>query len=109
MALNCPLCGAPNPATGHFCRECGSALASTCPACGAAAEVGQKFCGDCGTAIPHPAAGPPAVEARSAGARAAERRVCSVLFCDLVGFTPLSDSRDPEDVASFSPGTSRRH
>jgi class 3 adenylate cyclase/tetratricopeptide (TPR) repeat protein len=29
---------------------------------------------------------------------AAERRVCSVLFCDVVGFTPLSESRDPEAV-----------
>ena len=28
----------------------------------------------------------------------AERRVCSVLFCDMVGFTPLSESRDPEAV-----------
>ncbi|MDQ1602374.1 MAG: hypothetical protein QOE01_219, partial [Actinomycetota bacterium] len=28
----------------------------------------------------------------------AERRVCSVLFCDLVGFTPLSEARDPEEV-----------
>jgi class 3 adenylate cyclase len=28
----------------------------------------------------------------------AERRVCSVLFCDFVGFTPLSESRDPEAV-----------
>jgi len=27
-----------------------------------------------------------------------ERRVCSVLFCDLVGFTALAESRDPEAV-----------
>ena len=28
----------------------------------------------------------------------AERRVCSVLFCDVAGFTPLAESRDPEAV-----------
>ena len=28
----------------------------------------------------------------------AERRVCSVLFCDVVGFTPLSEASDPEAV-----------
>ncbi|HZC53866.1 MAG TPA: adenylate/guanylate cyclase domain-containing protein, partial [Mycobacterium sp.] len=28
----------------------------------------------------------------------AERRLCSVLFADLVGFTPLSEARDPEEV-----------
>jgi class 3 adenylate cyclase/predicted ATPase len=28
----------------------------------------------------------------------AERRVCSLLFCDVVGFTPLSEARDPEAV-----------
>jgi class 3 adenylate cyclase/tetratricopeptide (TPR) repeat protein len=27
-----------------------------------------------------------------------ERRVCSVLFCDLVGFTPVAEARDPEVV-----------
>ena len=32
------------------------------------------------------------------GRPVAERRVCSVLFCDLVGFTLLSESRDPEAV-----------
>ncbi|MGH8981945.1 MAG: ATP-binding protein [Acidimicrobiales bacterium] len=28
----------------------------------------------------------------------AERRLCSILFVDLVGFTPLSESKDPEEV-----------
>ena len=39
--------------------------------------------------------------AQSAGpvqAPVAERRVCSMLFCDFVGFTPLSEARDPEAV-----------
>jgi class 3 adenylate cyclase len=34
----------------------------------------------------------------AAGGPVAERRVCSVLFCDVVGFTPLAESRDPEAV-----------
>ena len=41
----------------------------------------------------------PAVAAGPGGREpAAERRVCSVLFCDVVGFTPLSEARDPEAV-----------
>jgi class 3 adenylate cyclase len=32
------------------------------------------------------------------GGPVAERRVCPVLFCDVVGFTPLSEARDPEAV-----------
>ena len=39
-----------------------------------------------------------------AGGPVAERRVCSVLFCDLVGFTPLSESRDPEAVRELLSG-----
>jgi class 3 adenylate cyclase/tetratricopeptide (TPR) repeat protein len=38
------------------------------------------------------------------GEPVAERRVCSVLFCDVVGFTPLSESRDPEVVRELLSG-----
>jgi len=40
----------------------------------------------------------PRPAAAAAAGPLAERRVCSVLFCDVVGFTPLSESRDPEAV-----------
>ncbi len=75
-----------------FCSNCGSALARSCPACGAANEPDDRFCGDCGA--PLDASG----TANAATAPVAERRLVSVLFGDLVGFIPLSEDRDPEEV-----------
>ena len=50
-----------------------------------------------GTRSPALCKQPARVEARSA-ARLEERKVVSVLFCDLVGFTAMSEAADPEDV-----------
>jgi class 3 adenylate cyclase/tetratricopeptide (TPR) repeat protein len=72
-----------------------------------------RFCGECGTPIaqaapastPAPSApGATAAPARSGpglhggAAPVAERRLVSVLFADLVGFTALAEGRDPETV-----------
>ena len=88
----CPACAAENRPGRKFCSRCGAPLALACPACGAANEPGDAFCGECGASL----AGEAPAAAREAPA--AERRLVSVLFADLVGFTPLSEARDAEQV-----------
>jgi class 3 adenylate cyclase/tetratricopeptide (TPR) repeat protein len=94
--VQCATCGAESPTGKRFCGECGSPLALACASCGSPLDPGKRFCGDCGTPVSSDLAAPARVE--QVAPALAERRVCSVLFCDLVGFTPLSESRDPEDV-----------
>src|SRR4051812_24097528 len=99
----CQGCGAPNGPGVKFCTECGTSMAATCPQCGAPATSG-RFCGECGsalTAAPNAAVDLSATAAPVTTAPVApvsERRIVSLLFADLVGFTPLSESRDPEAV-----------
>src|SRR4249920_2026876 len=89
----CGACGAENEATRKFCGECGAPLARACPSCGTANPPSVKFCGECGSSL---AASPP--PATAVPPPVAERRLVSVLFADLVGYTSLSEGRDFEDV-----------
>ena len=93
--MTCPHCTAENPPGQRFCGECGSPLAAVCGTCGASAAPAQKFCGDCGAALTGQA---PAEPGAPAAPPSAERRLVSVLFADLVGYTTLSEGRDFEDV-----------
>ncbi|MFY9588254.1 MAG: adenylate/guanylate cyclase domain-containing protein, partial [Actinomycetota bacterium] len=96
LELNCSRCGAENRAGRKFCSTCGGPLSIACPACGAANEPGDRFCGDCGAALTVGAEA--TTEAAAHPVASSERRLVSVLFADLVGFTTLSESRDAEEV-----------
>ncbi|MGH3152958.1 MAG: zinc-ribbon domain-containing protein [Streptosporangiaceae bacterium] len=68
---------------------------SVCPSCDHRNQPGAKFCSECGLALA--GAGPSSSE---------ERKVVTVLFADLVGFTSRAEQMDPEDVrALLSPFT----
>src|ERR1017187_7747526 len=63
---------------------------SICPACGHEDRAGAKFCPECGASL-----------GESKSVAREERKVVTVLFADLVGFTSRSEQLDPEDVRAF--------
>ncbi|HUQ44202.1 MAG TPA: adenylate/guanylate cyclase domain-containing protein [Candidatus Limnocylindria bacterium] len=115
----CPSCATLNEPGRKFCGECGTKLAVACSSCGTANAPGMRFCGECGTPLeagatgsarqarpfdpnvtPGSGTGPAHVDPGAPGAAGpiAERRLVTVLFADLVGFTTISEGRDPEEV-----------
>ncbi len=91
--MRCPHCGTVNPPGFKFCGECGTHLSATCPNCGAGVSPDLKFCGECGHTLAQGGAGTPPPRAPTA-----ERRLVTVMFADLVGFTAAAQSRDPDEV-----------
>lgn len=103
----CANCSAPLAAGARFCAQCGLQVALTCTNCDADLNPGDKFCASCGTptdaaprlgahAAEHETVPPAAVTDDAAATEA--RKVISVLFADLVGFTEATEQSDPEDV-----------
>ena len=97
--MHCTRCGKINEAGRKFCIECGAPLGTGCPSCGAPVPEDAKFCGECGANLTTTAPREAPTRAPSpAPAPVAERRLVSILFADLVGFTTLAEARDAEDT-----------
>jgi class 3 adenylate cyclase len=120
--MKCPKCQAENPETRKFCRECGAKLVQVCPNCGCENLPGDKFCGECGHSLalpPEPIPQALSFEEKldkiqrylpggltekvlaQRGKIEGERKQVTVMFCDLVGFTSISDRFGPEEVYSI--------
>ncbi|HZS19650.1 MAG TPA: zinc-ribbon domain-containing protein, partial [Pseudonocardiaceae bacterium] len=87
----CIRCGKENVASLRFCGNCNHPLGPICPICGFENSTESKFCGGCGAQLRK-------VRAEDTGG---ERRQLTVLFCDIVGSTVLSQLLDPEDLGEL--------
>ncbi len=83
MSSGCPSCGFVNLPNAKFCMECGTQLGGSA----VAASGGPTVAGRLTPAVTQPEGEP-----------VAERRLVSVVFADLVGFTPYAEQQDAEDV-----------
>ncbi|MEU4567186.1 adenylate/guanylate cyclase domain-containing protein [Micromonospora sp. NPDC023956] len=106
MAAHCVQCGRPAAPDDRFCGGCGVELALACEHCDRPLTPDAAFCTGCGRARTgrdtHPAVrggGPaPAAPAQE------DRRRVSVLFVDLIDFTPYVEQSDPELVRGLQTG-----
>ncbi|MFW6052706.1 MAG: adenylate/guanylate cyclase domain-containing protein, partial [Desulfosalsimonas sp.] len=109
--MKCPRCSFENPDGAKFCVECGSRQTAACPKCGHSNSPGFKFCSECGQTLDEPAKPPNSSAPRSDTpnhstdeilnnqiALEGERKLVTVLFSDLSGYTAMSEKLDPEEV-----------
>jgi predicted amidophosphoribosyltransferase len=90
--MNCSKCGFNNPEGMRFCGQCAAPLQQTCPACGWANPPDFSYCGHCAGRLDGTAAEP------AQRTKDAERRQLTVLFCDIIGSSTLSENLDPEEL-----------
>ena len=110
--MKCPKCQFENSEDSNFCLKCGCKLELHCPQCGNALPSIAEFCNKCGHKLSLPSKAPPkdisfdekltkiqrylpkgltekilSQKDRIEG----ERKQVTVMFCDMEGFTPLSE------------------
>lgn len=93
--MNCPSCQAPNPEHAKFCNNCGQALSPAGLSSPGALNL-ERF-------IPFELAGK-LEQARGRDDRPGERRIITILFCDVKGSTAAAEQLDPEEWAEIMNG-----
>ena len=117
--MECSSCKTENPGRAKFCIECGNPMEVRCPKCEATTLATGKFCMECGhnlTLPPEP--NPQDVTSDDKLAKIqrylpkgltekilsqrdkieGERKQVTVMFCDMEGFTQLTETLGPEEA-----------
>jgi len=120
--MKCPKCQTENPETKKFCRKCGTNLSLLCPQCGSEHLQRDEFCGECGHDLSLPSK--PIPRELSFDEKLAkiqrylpkdltqkilaqrdkiegERKQVTVMFCDMEGFTSLTEKLGSEEMYSI--------
>jgi class 3 adenylate cyclase/tetratricopeptide (TPR) repeat protein len=120
--MKCPKCQFENPEGLKFCGECGGKLERVCPKCNSPNPPQFRFCGECGhnlTVSSEPIRKELSFDEKIAKLQKylpkgitekilsqrdrieGERRRVTVMFCDMEGFTSLSEKLGPEAIYSL--------
>lgn len=115
--MKCPQCRIENREGAKFCKKCGSKLEIICSKCGSQLSPDSLFCDECGSKIGNltqVVSKEPALDEKLAKIQRylpkgltekilsqrdrieGERKQVTVMFCDMAGFTSLSERLDPE-------------
>ena len=120
--MKCQKCQFENREGIKFCEECGAKMELKCPKCGAEVPLGRKFCGECGHDLTLPSK--PVPKELSFDEKLAkiqrylpkdltqkilaqrdkiegERKQVTVMFCDMEGYTNLTDKLGSEETYSM--------
>jgi class 3 adenylate cyclase/tetratricopeptide (TPR) repeat protein len=117
--MKCPKCQFDNREGVKFCEKCGTKMELACPNCRAKIPMDREFCGECGRNLSIPSEAPAkdlsfdeklekiqrylpkgltekilSQKDRIEG----ERKQVTVMFCDMEGFTQLSEKLGPEEA-----------
>jgi class 3 adenylate cyclase/tetratricopeptide (TPR) repeat protein len=121
--MKCPQCHHENPDDAKFCNECANKLELICPECKKSNPPGSKFCNECAHNLTitslEPEPKEPSVDEKLDKIQRylpkglaekilsqrdrieGERKQVTVMFCDMQGFTELTEMLGPEETYSI--------
>ena len=117
--MDCSSCGFENDEDARFCNKCGHQFDIKCPECGRSNKQGSHFCKECGynlktisESAPVDYSQPDSYTPRfladkiltTRSSIEGERKLVTVFFADVAGYTPLSEKLDPEEVHGIMDG-----